>query len=100
MDGRRSLVALEMAFACWRKKAEKVVFVAMLDAVVIVLQPSLGFLWPRSLLIQRSISKEFAASSCEYMYAEALRQYRPQPWYGKILHRPPSHGAIRTPCLG
>jgi Thioesterase domain len=77
-----SLVALEMA-RLLEEEGEKVVFVAMLDASSLF-QPSLGFLG-RAVASCKGLFRKNSPPSCEYM-AEALRQYRPQPWYGKILH--------------
>jgi hypothetical protein len=77
-----SLVALEMA-RLLEEKGEKVAFVALLDASSLfhaplgrigrVLSTLTGFL--------RTDRKPF----CEFMQ-QALRQYRPAPWHGKILH--------------
>jgi Thioesterase domain len=77
-----SLVALEMA-RLLEEEGEKVVFVAMLDASSLF-KPPLGVL-RRAIASFKGLFRKNSQPSCEYM-AEALRQYRPQPWYGKILH--------------
>jgi hypothetical protein len=76
-----SLVALEMA-RLLEEEGEKVVFVAMLDASSLFPPPQ-GFL-RRTVATVKGFFRKNSQPSCEYM-AEALRQYRPQPWYGKIL---------------
>lgn len=74
----QALVALEMA-RLLEEDGEKVAFVAMLDASRLFWPPMSPF---RRLL--RFMRRKYTPS-CEFM-AVALRQYRPRPWYGKILH--------------
>jgi hypothetical protein len=76
-----SLVALEMA-RLLEEQGEKVPFVAMLDASSLFHSSSNVVL--RALFsILRSFRK--SAQPSDFM-ADALRRYRPRPWYGKILH--------------
>jgi hypothetical protein len=77
-----SLVALEMA-RLLEEEGEKVVFVALLDASSLFQSPS-GRI-RRAFVSLKGFLRNEPKPSCEFM-AEALRQYRPQPWYGKILH--------------
>jgi hypothetical protein len=75
-----SLVALEMA-RLLEEEGEKVVFVAMLDASALFHAPGISPL-------RRAVAQLFRPKynpPCDFM-AEALRQYRPRPWFGKILH--------------
>lgn len=73
------LVALEMA-RLLEEEGDKVIFVAMLDV-------SSLFDAPQSLW--RKILRRKRPPPCAFM-AEALRQYRARPWFGKILHLRPS----------
>ena len=77
-----SLVALEMA-RLLEEEGEKVVFVALLDASSLFQSPT--GLVRRAFVSLKGLLRNEPKPSCEFM-AEALRQYRPQPWYGKILH--------------
>jgi hypothetical protein len=77
-----SLVALEMA-RLLEEEGEKVAFVALLDASSLFQSPT-GRI-RRALVSLKELLRNEPKPSCEFM-AEALRQYRPQPWYGKILH--------------
>jgi hypothetical protein len=77
-----SLVALEMA-RLLEDAGEKVPFVAMLDASSLFYQPE-SFLRRAARFFR---PKSVPPGDC---MAGALRQYRPRPWFGKILHlRPP-----------
>lgn len=76
------LVALEMA-RLLEEEGEKIEFVALLDASSLFV-PSLSPI-RRALVSIRGLFVKEGAPSCE-LAAEALRQYRPHPWYGKILH--------------
>ncbi len=67
------VVALEMA-RMLEEAGEKIPFVAMLDAAELFHKRANFFRFWR----------KRKAPSCEFM-AEALRQYRPRPWYGKIV---------------
>jgi hypothetical protein len=82
-----ALVALEMA-RLLQEQGEKVAFVAMLNASAL-------FHDRGSNPIHRALSSaaNFFRSKPEPpsdLLANALRQYRPQPWLGKILHLRPS----------
>jgi hypothetical protein len=77
-----SLVALEMA-RLLEEEGDKVVFVALLDASALFQSPR-GRI-RRAFVSLTGLLRNEPKPSCEFM-AEALRQYRPQPWYGKILH--------------
>lgn len=82
-----SLVALEMA-RLLEESGERVRFVALLDASSLFQSP--GGRAGRALAWLRGLLRNEPKPACEFM-AEALRQYRPKPWYGKILHiRPPA----------
>jgi hypothetical protein len=81
-----SVVALEMA-RLLEEGGNRVVFVAMLDA-------SHLFGFRRKLQFFR---KKYQPS-CEFM-ATALRQYRPRPWYGKILHIQATAAPARAPLF-
>jgi hypothetical protein len=67
---------------------ERVVFVAMLDASSLFASPTLAS------AIRQAVN--FLRGKCapprEFM-AEALRKYRPRPWFGKILHLRPNSSA-------
>jgi hypothetical protein len=81
-----SLVALEIA-RLLEEQGEKVAFVAMLDASELFLpqmSPMRRVFFAATSLLRRKV-----APPCEFM-AEALRNYHPQPWYGKILHIRPT----------
>lgn len=80
------LVAIEMA-RLLEEEGERVVFVALLDASGLFVPP----LHPirRAIASLKGLSRKKSQPSCLLM-AEALRQYRPLPWYGKILHICPS----------
>jgi hypothetical protein len=77
-----SLVALEMA-RLLEEEGEKVVFVALLDASSLFQQPVSRI--RRALSAFKGILRNEPKPVCEFM-EQALRQYRPLPWYGKILH--------------
>lgn len=77
-----SLVALEMA-RLLEEEGEKVVFVALLDASSLF-QPPVSRIG-RVLSTLKGFLRNEPKPFCEYM-EQALRQYRPLPWYGKILH--------------
>ncbi len=79
------LVALEMA-RLLEEQGEKVVFVAMLDASALFSSPTHSRFGD---IISRAIFSRKSPPSPDSM-SEALRQYRPQPWLGKILHISPS----------
>ena len=76
-----SLVALEMA-RLLEEQGEKVAFVAMLEASSVFHTP-LGFLLRAFFSATKRLRK--SAPPSDFM-ADALRQYRPRPWFGKILH--------------
>jgi hypothetical protein len=78
------LVALEMARSL-EEEGEKVIFVAMLDASTLFCSPTrsrFGNITGRALFSRKSLPSP-------NLMAEALRQYHPQPWFGKILHLSP-----------
>ncbi len=78
------LVALEMARSL-EEEGERVIFVAMLDASALFCSPTrsrFGDIIGRALF-----SRESPPS--QNLMAEALRQYHPRPWFGKILHLSP-----------
>jgi hypothetical protein len=81
-----AVVALEMA-RLLEEQGEKVIFVAMLDASSFA-----------SATLSRAIHQVVkflrgkSAPPPDFM-AEALRQYRPRPWFGKILDLRPPGGA-------
>lgn len=77
-----SLVALEMA-RLLEEEGERVAFVALLDASSLFLPPVSHV--RRALDSLRALFAKRYKPSCDFV-AEALRQYRPHPWYGKILH--------------
>jgi hypothetical protein len=77
-----SLVALEMA-RLLEEEDEQVVFVALLDASSLFQSPASGV--RRAFTSLKALLRNEPKPACEFM-AEALRQYRPKPWYGKILH--------------
>jgi hypothetical protein len=80
-----SLVALEMA-RLLEEEGEKVVFVALLDASSLFQQPVSRIRRALSTLKGlKGILRNEPKPVCEFM-EQALRQYRPLPWYGKILH--------------
>ena len=81
-----SLVALEMA-RLLEEEGERVAFVALLDASSLF-HPPFGRLG-RAIAAVKGFFQKKSQPSCEFM-AQALRQYRPQPWYGRILHIRPS----------
>jgi hypothetical protein len=83
------LVALEMA-RLLEEQGDDVVFVAMLDPSRL-LNPPTGILHRVTRFFRRRW-----IPSCDFM-AKALRQYRPRPWYGKILRICP---AGETACDG
>ncbi len=76
------LVALEMA-RLLEEEGEKVVFVAMLDASALFNAPQP--LWQKF----TDLLRKKRTPPCAFM-AEALRQYRARPWFGKVLHLHPS----------
>lgn len=80
------LVAVEMA-RLLEEEGEQVAFVAMLDASELFL-PATG-LFRRAILAALKLLKRRSTPGCPFM-AEALRQYRPHAWYGRILHIYPS----------
>jgi hypothetical protein len=67
----QALVALEMA-RLLEEEGDKVVFVAMLEA-------------SQLLGTRRAFLRKKYKPACAFM-EQALRVYRPRPWYGKILH--------------
>jgi hypothetical protein len=78
------LVALEMARSL-EEEGERVIFVAMLDASALFCSRTrsrFGNIIGRALF-----SRESPLS--QNLMGEALRQYHPQPWFGKILHLRP-----------
>jgi hypothetical protein len=90
------LVALEMA-RLLEEDGDKVVFVAMLDAAELFFPP-MGCIRRAVSGALRFLRRKYAPP-CEFM-AQALRQYRPRPWFGKIICiRPsePSHSFARDP---
>jgi Thioesterase domain len=78
-----ALVALEMA-RLLEEEDEKVIFVAMLDASALFCSRSGSGL---SALLRAVLHRKHTGP-CDLM-AEAIRQYRPAPWFGKILHLRP-----------
>jgi hypothetical protein len=80
------LVALEMA-RLLEEEGERVAFVALLNAADLFI-PMVGPIRRLFLPIQRLFAAK-PKPSCEFM-TQALRQYRPHPWYGKILHIGPA----------
>ena len=76
------LIAVEMA-RLLEEEGEQVAFVAMLDASDLF-SPSVSNV-RRAVLATLRFFRGKPAPSCAFM-AEALRTYRPLPWYGKILH--------------
>jgi hypothetical protein len=78
-----ALVALEMA-RLLEEEGETVMFVAMLDAAALFNSPTRS----RFAAIGRTFFSRKPHPSQDFM-AEALRQYRPSPWFGKILHLSP-----------
>jgi hypothetical protein len=80
-----SLVAVEMA-RLLEEEGEKVVFVAMLDASSLF-QPQVSRIGRvfSTLMGLRGFLRNEPRPFCAFM-EQALRQYRPLPWYGKILH--------------
>jgi hypothetical protein len=80
--GTDSLVALEMA-RLLEEQGHKVIFVAMLDASALF-RP-FGRPLRRAFASLTRIFHRKIIPSYEVM-ADALRQYRPRPWYGRILH--------------
>jgi thioesterase domain-containing protein len=76
------LVALETA-RLLEESGEKVAFVAMLDAAELFFPPMNPV--RRILSSVSTFFRNKYSPSCQFM-AEALRQYLPRPWYGKILH--------------
>jgi hypothetical protein len=90
-----ALIALEIA-RLLEEGGEKVVFVAMLDAA--------DMFFPHMSLLQRAVFsatgflRKKSVSSRDSM-PEALRQYRPHPWYGKVLHIGDSHSIHGDPWL-
>jgi len=77
------LVALEMA-RLLEEEGEKVLFVAMFDASARFYSPTRS----RLAAIGRTLFSRKPRPSQDFV-AEALRQYRPRPWFGKILHLSP-----------
>ena len=77
-----SVVALEMA-RLLEEEGEKVVFVALLDASSLFQEP-IGRM-ARALSSLRGLLRNEPKPFGEFM-EQALRQYHPLPWYGKILH--------------
>jgi hypothetical protein len=80
------LVALEMA-RLLDEEGENVAFVALLDATDLFYPPlpSLTIRMRRVFNSALGLFRRKQTPRCEFM-AEALREYRPHPWYGKILH--------------
>jgi hypothetical protein len=81
-----ALVALEMA-RLLDEEGDKVAFVAMLDASEFFRPPAGRILRAFSSAFSNLIRRK-SAPGCQYM-SEALRQYRPRPWYGKMIHISP-----------
>jgi hypothetical protein len=77
-----AVVALEMA-RLLEEQGERIAFVAMLDASELF-----G--------AHRAFLRKKYKPSCVFM-EEALRQYRPRPWFGKILHIRPNEESARDP---
>jgi thioesterase domain-containing protein len=77
-----ALVALEMG-RLLEEEGEKVAFVAMLDASSLFRSPASPVLRAFFSALKRLRRK--SAPPQDFM-TEALRQYHPRPWYGKILH--------------
>jgi hypothetical protein len=83
------LVALEMA-RLLEEEGERVAFVAMLDASELFHPPvSMFHMFHRAFYASLRVFRKKHPPACPFM-AEALRQYRPQPWYGKILNIRPA----------
>jgi Thioesterase domain len=80
------LVALEMA-RFLEEDGEKVTFVAMLDASELFFRP-MGCI-RRAVFDALGLLRQKYTPPCEFM-AQALRMYRPRPWYGKIIYIRPS----------
>jgi hypothetical protein len=78
-----ALVALEMA-RLLEEEGEKVAFVAMLNAADLFTAPGTTPLRRVLLSVARRFRRKPKPSSD--IMAEALRQYRPRPWFGRILH--------------
>jgi Thioesterase domain len=87
-----AVVALEMA-RLLEEEGEKVIFVAMLDASALFDSPSRS-----SLDALRRVFRGKYTPPCDFM-AEALRQYRPRPWFGKIIHLRPGAAANKIQAL-
>jgi hypothetical protein len=89
-----AVVALEMA-RLLEEEGEKVVFVAMLDASALFASPAASPFTALSTAIRRTFESALklfsrkSAAPFDFM-AEALRQYHPRPWFGKILHLRPN----------
>jgi hypothetical protein len=79
------LVALEMA-RLLEEEGEHIAFVALLNAADLFI-PIVGPIRRMFLPIRRLLRGK-SKPVCQFM-AEALRQYRPRPWYGKILNIQP-----------
>jgi len=91
-----SLVALEMA-RLLEEEGEKVVFVAMLDASALFHSPGISLL-RRFFFATRKLLRPKCQPPADFM-AQALRQYRPRPWFGKILHLRPAGSTPVNPSL-
>lgn len=76
------LVAVEMA-RLLEEEGEQVAFVALLDASELFAARVNWF--HRALCSVVRLFPRKSIPSCTFM-ADALRNYRPNPWYGKILH--------------
>jgi Thioesterase domain len=76
------LVALEMA-RLLEEEGERVAFVAMLDASELFHAPVSRF--RRAMYAALRVFRKKHTPGCPFM-AEALRQYCPRPWFGKILN--------------
>jgi len=83
-----ALVALEMA-RLLEEAGEKIAFVAMLDASALFCSPAALGLGAIRRVLFAAMTRLRRPPTWDFM-AEALRQYRPQPWFGKILHLRPS----------
>ncbi len=76
------LVAVEMA-RLLEEEGEQVAFVALLDASELFCAPVNWF--HRALCSFVGLFRKKPLPACAFM-ADALRNYHPNPWYGKILH--------------
>lgn len=82
-----ALVALEMG-RLLEEQGEKVAFVAMLNASALFHEPGISPM-RRALRNVRDLFRAKPEQPSDFL-ADALRQYHPLPWFGKILHLRPS----------